>query len=46
MDASIVGTTSIEYLEDGVEVIEIALSDSDLEYLEEPYEPVLVIGHE
>jgi len=46
VDAPIVGTTSIEHLEDPVEATEIDLSDSDLEYLEEPYEPVDVLGHE
>jgi aryl-alcohol dehydrogenase-like predicted oxidoreductase len=38
--APIVGTTSIEHLEDAVEALEICLSDSDMNYLEEPYEPV------
>lgn len=38
--APIVGTTSVEHLEDAVEALEISLSDSDLEYLEEPYEPL------
>ncbi len=46
VDSPIVGTTSIEHLEDAVESIEINLSDSDIEYLEEPYEPVRVSGHE
>ncbi|MEY7852219.1 aldo/keto reductase [Natrarchaeobius sp. A-rgal3] len=46
VDAPIVGTTSIEHLEDAVEALEIDLSDSDLEYLEEPYEPVPVNGHD
>ncbi|GAD53609.1 general stress protein, oxireductase [Halarchaeum acidiphilum MH1-52-1] len=44
--APIVGTTSVEHLEDAVEATEIDLSDSDIEYLEEPYEPVRVFGHE
>jgi aryl-alcohol dehydrogenase-like predicted oxidoreductase len=44
--APIVGTTSIEHLEDAVEAIEIDLSDSDIEYLEDPYEPVPVSTHE
>ena len=44
--APIVGTTSVEHLEDAVEALEIDLSDSDLDYLEAPYEPVPVIGHE
>ncbi len=46
VDAPIVGTTSVEHLEQAVEALEISLSDSDLEYLEEPYEPVRVSGHE
>ncbi|MDS0298562.1 aldo/keto reductase [Halogeometricum sp. S1BR25-6] len=46
VDAPIVGTTSVEHLEDAVEALDIDLSDSDVEYLEEPYEPVRVSGHE
>ncbi|MFB6113692.1 MAG: aldo/keto reductase [Halodesulfurarchaeum sp.] len=46
VDVPIVGTTSIEHLEDAVEALDISLSDSDVEYLEEPYEPVPVSGHE
>jgi aryl-alcohol dehydrogenase-like predicted oxidoreductase len=44
VDAPIVGTTSVEHLEEAVEALEIDLSDSDLEYLEEPYEPLPVAG--
>ena len=46
VDAPIVGTTSVEHLEDAVEALEIDLRDSDVEYLEEPYEPVPISGHE
>jgi len=46
VDAPIVGTTSVEHLEEAVEALEIDLSASDVEYLEEPYEPQPVIGHE
>ncbi|MFC7202554.1 aldo/keto reductase [Haloferax namakaokahaiae] len=42
----IVGTSSVEHLEDAVEALDIDLSSSDVEYLEEPYEPVRVSGHE
>jgi len=42
----ILGTTSVEHLEQAVEAVEIDLSDSELEYLEEPYEPVEIYGHE
>jgi aryl-alcohol dehydrogenase-like predicted oxidoreductase len=45
VDAPIVGTTSIEHLEDAVEALDISLSSSEMEYLEEPYEPVRVSGH-
>jgi aryl-alcohol dehydrogenase-like predicted oxidoreductase len=46
VDAPIVGTTSVEHLEDAVAALDISLSDSDIEYLEEPYEPVRISGHE
>ncbi|MFC4437365.1 MULTISPECIES: aldo/keto reductase [Natrialbaceae] len=45
VDAPIVGTTSVEHLEQAVEALEISLSSSDIAYLEEPYEPVPVSGH-
>ena len=46
VDAPIVGTTSVEHLEEAVEALDISLSESDIEWLEEPYEPVSVSGHE
>mgnify|MGYP005854975277 CR=1 FL=1 len=46
VDAPIVGTTSVEHLEDAVEALAVDLSTSDVEWLEEPYEPVRVSGHE
>lgn len=46
VDAPIVGASKIEHLEDAVEALEIDLSDSDIAYLEEPYGPVPVSGHE
>ncbi|MFB6201442.1 MAG: aldo/keto reductase [Halorhabdus sp.] len=46
VDAPIVGTTSVEHLEEAVEALEIDLSESDQKYLEEPYEPVPVSGHD
>jgi aryl-alcohol dehydrogenase-like predicted oxidoreductase len=42
----IYGTTSVSHLEDAVEALELDLSASDIEYLEEPYEPMAVLGHE
>ncbi|MDG5776672.1 aldo/keto reductase [Haloarculaceae archaeon H-GB1-1] len=44
--APIVGTTSVEHLEEAVEALDISLDDSDVEWLEEPYEPVRVSGHD
>ena len=46
VDAPIVGITSIDHLEDAVAATELDLSESDLDYLEEPYEPLPVAGHE
>ena len=46
VDTPIVGTTSVEHLEDAVEALDIDLSDSDIAWLEAPYEPVRVSGHE
>ncbi|GAB7095850.1 aldo/keto reductase [Halolamina litorea] len=45
VDAPIVGTTSVEHLEDAVEALDVSLSSSEMEYLEAPYEPVEVSGH-
>nr|WP_264475126.1 aldo/keto reductase [Salinirubrum litoreum] len=44
--APVVGTTSVEHLEEAVEAVEIDLADSDIDYLEAPYEPQPIIGHE
>ncbi len=46
VDAPIVGVSSVEHLEDAVEALDVSLSSSDLAYLEEPYEPLEVAGHE
>ncbi|WP_075936036.1 aldo/keto reductase [Halosegnis longus] len=43
--APIVGASSIEHLESAVEALDIDLSDSDEEWLEEPYGAVEVSGH-
>ncbi|MFB6218594.1 MAG: aldo/keto reductase [Halobacteriaceae archaeon] len=37
--APVVGVSSVEHLEEAVEAVDLSLSDSDVEYLEEPYEP-------
>lgn len=43
---SIVGTTSVEHEEEAVEALDIDRSSGDMAYLEEPYEPVRVSGHD
>lgn len=45
VDAPILGVSSVEHLEDAVEALDISLSDSDMQYLEEPYEPSEIAGH-
>jgi len=42
----ILGISSVEHLEAAVEALEVNLADSDIEYLEAPYEPVPISGHE
>jgi aryl-alcohol dehydrogenase-like predicted oxidoreductase len=44
VDAPIIGTTSVEHLEQAVEALEINLTDSEMQYLEEPYEPLQIAG--
>ncbi|MFB6266616.1 MAG: aldo/keto reductase [Halodesulfurarchaeum sp.] len=44
--APIIGVSSVEHLEEAVEAVDVSLSDSDMAYIEEPYEPVPVTGHE
>jgi aryl-alcohol dehydrogenase-like predicted oxidoreductase len=46
VDAPIIGASKIEHLEDAVEALDVSLSASDIAYLEEPYDPVPVSGHE
>jgi aryl-alcohol dehydrogenase-like predicted oxidoreductase len=45
VDAPIIGTTSVDHLEEAVAALDISLSESDIAYLEEPYEPVPISGH-
>jgi aryl-alcohol dehydrogenase-like predicted oxidoreductase len=45
VDAPIVGTSSVEHLEEAVGALDISLSASDAEYLEEPYEPGHIYSH-
>jgi aryl-alcohol dehydrogenase-like predicted oxidoreductase len=44
--APVIGPSSLEHLDDAIGALEIELSSNDMEYLEEPYEPVVVSGHD
>ncbi|MFW6448160.1 MAG: aldo/keto reductase [Halobacteriota archaeon] len=44
--APIVGATRREHLDEAVGALDLSLSASDLAFLEEPYEPVRVSGHD
>ncbi|RMF31288.1 MAG: aldo/keto reductase, partial [Chloroflexi bacterium] len=44
--APIVGATKIAHLEQAVAALEIQLSPEECAYLEEPYQPHPVLGHE
>ena len=45
VDAPIVGMSSLDQLEEAVEAVDLSLPESDLAYLEEPYEPKPITGH-
>ncbi|KAI0064017.1 Aldo/keto reductase [Artomyces pyxidatus] len=43
--APIVGTSSVENLHDLVEGLNVKLTDDEIKYLEEPYQPREIVGH-
>ncbi|KAI0328021.1 Aldo/keto reductase [Cubamyces sp. BRFM 1775] len=43
--APIIGTTSLKNLEDILGALEVKLTDEEIKYLEEPYQPASIIGH-
>jgi aryl-alcohol dehydrogenase-like predicted oxidoreductase len=43
--APIVGTTSLNNLQEMIDAVKIELSEEDIKFLEEPYKPLAVIGH-
>ena len=43
--APIIGTTSIEKLDDLIGAVNVQLTEEEVKYLEENYRPVPVIGH-
>ena len=46
VDAPVVGTTSLQHIDEAARAVDIDLSEAEQEYLEAPYEPVPVSGHE
>jgi aryl-alcohol dehydrogenase-like predicted oxidoreductase len=46
VDAPVVGTTSLHHVDEAARAVDIDLSEAEQEYLEAPYEPVPVSGHE
>jgi len=43
--APILGATRVEHVEEAVEALDIKLSSTDMERLEEPYKPHPILGH-
>ncbi|KAI0736364.1 aryl-alcohol dehydrogenase [Fomitopsis betulina] len=46
VSAPIVGTTSLKHLEDMVGAVNVKLTPEEIKYLEEPYVPVAISGHQ
>ncbi len=44
--APIIGATKISHLEDAVAALSVRLSQEEMSYLEEPYQPHRVVGHQ
>ncbi|PWH12337.1 MAG: aldo/keto reductase [Anaerolineae bacterium] len=44
--APIVGATKISHLEDAVAALSVRLSQEEMNYLEEPYQPHRIVGHQ
>ncbi|MBD2414293.1 aldo/keto reductase [Nostoc calcicola FACHB-389] len=44
--APIVGASKIEHLKEAVEAVDLQLSDEERKYLEEPYTPHTILGHQ
>jgi aryl-alcohol dehydrogenase-like predicted oxidoreductase len=42
--APVIGGTKIEYVEDGIKLLDVTLTEDDIKYLEELYLPHKVVG--
>ncbi|KAK7033288.1 Aldo-ket-red domain-containing protein [Favolaschia claudopus] len=45
VSAPIVGTTSLANLQDAIAATHVKLTEDEIKYLEEPYQPMAIIGH-
>ncbi|KAF7294863.1 Aldo-ket-red domain-containing protein [Mycena indigotica] len=45
VSAPIIGTTSLDNLKEHIAAVDITLTEEELKYLEEPYQPTKIIGH-
>jgi aryl-alcohol dehydrogenase-like predicted oxidoreductase len=43
--APIIGATKMQHMDDAIAAVEITLSADDIVYLEEPYQPKVIFGH-
>ncbi len=46
MTAPIIGATKISHLEDAAGALSVRLTQEDVAYLEEPYVPHRIVGHQ
>ncbi|KAJ7476096.1 aryl-alcohol dehydrogenase [Mycena latifolia] len=45
VSAPIVGTTSLANLADAIAAVHVKLTEEEIKYLEEPYQPMAILGH-
>lgn len=45
VSAPIIGSTNVKNLEDCIAGIHVTLTEEEIKYLEEPYQPCAVLGH-
>ena len=43
--APIVGASKLEHLDESIRALEIELDEADMKFLEEPYQPLTILGH-
>jgi aryl-alcohol dehydrogenase-like predicted oxidoreductase len=43
--APIIGATKLKHVEDALQATHLRLTPEDIEYLEEPYQPKAISGH-